>query len=68
MTWVIGSLLLSIWRQRSEGRVNLAKTRAELEAKCRILREGKVRSLTNAYALTAPIVQDLFREDVLDNV
>ena len=52
MTWVLGSLLFSICRQRTEGRVNLAKTRAELEAKCRFLREGKVSSLTNAFTLT----------------
>ena len=41
MPWIISSLLSSLWRQRTEGQVRLAKTRAELEAKCRLLREGK---------------------------
>ena len=41
MTWTVGSLLFSLWRHRTESRVNLAKTRSELEAKCRLLREGR---------------------------
>ena len=60
MTWTIGSLLFSIWRQRSEGRISLAKTRAELEAKCRLLREGKVRALANAFTLTNQLLISLF--------
>ena len=33
LTWIICSLLCSIWSQREEGRVCAAKTRAELEAR-----------------------------------
>ena len=60
MSWTIGSLLFSIWRQRSEGRISLARTRAELEAKCRLLREGKVRALANAITLTDQLLTSLF--------
>ena len=60
MTWAICSLLFSLWRQRDEGRVSVAKTRSELEAKCRLLRKGKMSSLTNAYLLTNNILCELY--------
>ena len=59
-TWVIGSLLLSIWTQRENRRVDLARTRAELEAKCRLLRECKVKTWANAFTLTEAILDQLF--------
>ena len=59
-TWVIGSLLLSIWTQRESRRVDLARTRAELEAKCRLLRECKVKTWANAYTLTESILSQMF--------
>ena len=62
MTWTIGSLLFSIWRQRCEGRISLARTRAELEARCRLLREGKVRALANAFTLTDQLLTILFND------
>ena len=34
MTWVIGSLLFSLWRQREGLVVNKARTTADLEARC----------------------------------
>ena len=34
LTWTICSLLFSLWQQRIEGQVSMAKTRAQLEAKC----------------------------------
>ena len=52
LLWIIASVLSSIWAQRQEGRVCPAKTRAQLEAKCRLLREGKGASFQNAFALT----------------
>ena len=60
LTWITFSLLCSIWEQREKGRVNAAKTRAELEAKCRLLREGKVRSLINAHVLVSTSLRTLF--------
>ena len=58
--WVIGSLLLSIWTQRENRRVDLVRTRAELEAKCRLLRECKVKTWANAHTLTEAILNQLF--------
>ena len=40
LVWITITVLTSLWKQRKEGRVEEAQTRAELEARCRILREG----------------------------
>ena len=61
-TWVIGSLLFSIWTQRENGRVDPARTRAHLEAKCRILRDSKAKSWANASKLTEAIIKQIFNE------
>ena len=61
ITWTICTLLFSIWRQRGEGGVTMARTRAELEANCRLLREGKVSALTNAFTSTNNILGQMFR-------
>ena len=37
-----------------------AKTRAQLEAKCRLLREGKGASFQNAFTLTSIAIQAMF--------
>ena len=52
LVWITISMLSSIWTQRKKRRVSVARTRAELEAGCRLLREGKVKSLLNAHTLT----------------
>ena len=59
---LVGNLiaLLSIWNQRETRRVDLAKTRAELEAKCRLLGECKVKIWTNAIILTEAILNQIF--------
>ena len=59
-TWLVGSLLASIWKQRETRRVDPMNTREELEAKCRLLRECKVRTWANAYILTEELVSQLF--------
>ena len=41
---------------------SLARTIAELEAKCRLLREGKVRALANAFTLTDQLLTILFND------
>ena len=61
-TWLVGTLLASIWKQREARRVNLVDTRAELEAKCRLLRECKVKVWTNAYVTTSNLVSQLFTD------
>ena len=55
-TWLIGTLLSSIWTQRETRRVDIRQTRAELEAKCRLLRECKVKTWANAYVQTEALV------------
>ena len=60
MTWAIGTLLFSIFTQREEGRVSVARTCADLESSCRLLREGKVRGLENTFTLSQIIVNDIF--------
>ena len=60
LLWIIASLLSSIWDQRQEGRVCPAKTRAQLEARCRLLREGKGPSLQNAFTLASIAVQSMY--------
>ena len=49
------------WEQRQETRVCPHKIRAELEAKCRLLREGKGASLQNAFALAGIAISEMFR-------
>ena len=60
-TWTIGSILFSIWTQRENGRIDPAKTRAQLEAKCRILRECKANTWANASTLTDAIIVQIFQ-------
>ena len=60
LIWITCSMLFSIWTQREEGEVNVSKTRAFLEARCRLLREGKVKNIRNAHALTEILLQNLF--------
>ena len=58
--WVIGSCLSSIWTQRENRRVDLAKIRANLEARCRLLRESKAKTWENASTLTEAIIVQMF--------
>jgi hypothetical protein len=60
LVWLSGSLLCSLWQQRQQGRVCAAKTRAELEARCRLLREGKRPSIRNAFTLAEIALRAMF--------
>ena len=60
LVWIIASTLSSIWLQRQEGKVCPARTRAQLEAKCRLLREGKGPSFQNAFTLASIAIQAMF--------
>ena len=60
LVWLIGSFFLSLWEQRQETRVYPHKIRAELEAKCRLLREGKGTSLKNAFSLAGIAITEMF--------
>ena len=62
MTWVIGTVLHSTVSQREEGRVTIAKTRADVESKCRLGRECSMGgSLANAFTLSEILIRDLFQ-------
>ena len=61
VTWLIISTLNSIWKQRGEGRVKLARTRAELEDNCRILREGRTAEISNSFAQVSEMVRLMFQ-------
>jgi hypothetical protein len=61
-TWLVGTFLASIWKQREARRVNLIDTRAELEARCRLLRECRVKVWTNADVTTSNLVSQLFTD------
>ena len=60
LVWLIGSFFLSLWEQRQETRVYPHKIRAEMEAKCRLLREGKGTSLKNAFTLAGIAITEMF--------
>ena len=57
---VIATMLSSVWKQRKDGIVNRSKTRAELEARCRLLREGRGNSLEKAHILTSNEITTMF--------
>ena len=60
MVWLVGSFFLSLWTNRQEARVCPFKIRAELEAKCRLFREGKGISLQNAFTLAGIAISEMF--------
>ena len=60
LIWIIATTLSSIWIQMQEGKVCPAKTRAQLEARCRLLREGRGTSLKNAYTLADIAIQAMY--------
>ena len=61
LTWLVGNFFLSLWNQRQSGTVCLFKIRAELEAKCRLLREGKGAAIQNAGTLASIVLSAMYR-------
>ena len=62
MTWLIGTVLQSLSSQREEGRVTLARTRADVESRCRIgLEASTAGALKNAFTLANILTRDLFQ-------
>ena len=59
-TWVIGSCLHSIWTQRENRRVDLIRTRGQLEARCRLLRESRAKTWNNASTIAKAILAQIF--------
>ena len=61
LVWILAVTLSNIWDQRKEGRVCPVRTRADLEARCRLLREGKGTGLQNAFTLASIAIQAMYR-------
>ena len=61
-TWIIGTVLSSIWTQREIRRVDLNKTRANLEAGCRILRNSQAKTWQNASTLAEILIGQIFED------
>ena len=61
LIWLAGNFFLSLWTQRQAGTVCPFKIRAELEAKCRLLREGKGAAIQNALALASIVLSAMYR-------
>ena len=51
LLWISATTLSLIWAQRQEGKLCTAKTRAQLLARCCLLKEGTGASLQNASTL-----------------
>ena len=58
--WLIISTLNSVCKQRGAGSVKLARTRAELKANCRILREGRTAEISNSFGQVSEMVRSMF--------
>ena len=61
-TWIIGTVLSSIWTQRETRRVDYNKTRANLEAGCRILRNSQAKTWQNASTLAEILIGQIFED------
>jgi hypothetical protein len=61
LVWLVGTTLFSIWKQREKGAVSAALTRSELEARCRLLRDGAGPTLINFTVLTEIALRAMFQ-------
>ena len=60
LIWIVASLLYLLWQQRQEGKVCPVKIRAELEARCRLLREGKGGLMHNCSILAEIAIRSMY--------
>ena len=63
LVWIVASLLYLLWQQRQEGKVCPVKIRAELEARCRLLREGKKGLMQNCSVLAEIAIRSMYSTD-----
>ena len=63
MLWIVACLLFLLWQQRQEGKVCPVKIRAELEARCRLLREGKKGLMQNCSVLAEIAIRSMYSTD-----
>ena len=60
LVWTIGSILFSIWTQREKGRVDRIRTKAQVEAKCRGLKDSKSKLWEQAHPATTTLLAEIF--------
>ena len=60
LIWIVASLLFLLWQQRQEGKVYPVRIRAELEARCRLLREGKGGLMHNCSVLAEIAIRSMY--------
>ena len=60
LIWIVASLLFLLWQQRQEGKVCPVRIRAELEARCRLLREGKGGLMHNCSVLAEIAIRSMY--------
>ena len=57
---IVASFLFLLWQQRQDGKVCPVKIRAELEARCRLLREGKGAFMQNCSVLAEIAIHSMY--------
>ena len=60
LIWIVASLLFLLWQQRQDGKVCPVRIRAELEARCRLLREGKGGFMHNCSVLAEIAINSMY--------
>ena len=60
LIWIVASFLFLLWQQRQDGKVCPVKIRAELEARCRLLREGKGAFMQNCSVLAEIAIHSMY--------
>ena len=60
LIWIVATVLFLLWQQRQDGKVCPVKIRAELEARCRLLREGKGAFMQNCSVLAEIAIHSMF--------
>ena len=60
LVWIVASFLFLLWQQRQDGKVCPVRIRAELEARCRLLREGKGDFMHNCSVLAEIAIRSMY--------
>ena len=60
LIWIVASFLILLWQQRQEGKICPVRMRAELEARCRLLREGKGAFMQNCSVMAEIAIRTMY--------
>ena len=63
LIWIVATMLSLLWQQKQEGKVCPVKIRAELEARCRLLREGKGGYMQNCSVLAEIAISSMYNTE-----